>query len=187
VSRPLYSSSGLRDRLPQRSTVERRIVNRTKKPLGLDRLPLMADTMGPLCVRCLGWLAKLGLAFVLPALALVIFELLQPLGGHAFAQEAMSNLAPEDDAPPDMSREQWRERVAEAKRRARQFALERRGRPTFENPSIADEERMASERVLNDDSLQRGDIVSTNKGLFVYKGQSDQERRESDFVALPPH
>jgi hypothetical protein len=108
------------------------------------------------------------------------------LEAHAFAQEAMSNLAPEDDAPLDMSREQWRERVAEAKRRARQFALERRGRPTFENPSIADEERMASERVLNDDSLQRGDIVSTNKGLFVYKGQSDQERRESDFVALPP-
>ena len=45
---------------------------------------------------------------------------------------------------------------------------------------------MASELVLNDDSLQLGDIVSTNKGLFVFKGQSDQERRESDFVALPP-
>jgi hypothetical protein len=142
--------------------------------------------MGPLCVRCLGWLAKLWLAFVVPALALVIFELLQPLGGHAFAQEAMSDLAPEDDAPLDMSRDQWRERVGEAKRRARQFTLEQRGRPTFDPPTIADDERIASERVLNDDSLQRGDIVSTNKGLFVFKGQSDQERRESDFVALPP-
>ena len=85
-----------------------------------------------------------------------------------------------------MSRDQWRERIAEAKRRARQFALEHRGRPVFDPPSIADEERMASELVLNDDSLQLGDIVSTNKGLFVFKGQSDQERRESDFVALPP-
>ena len=42
----------------------------------------MADTMGPLRVRCLGWLAKPGLAFVLPALALAVFELLQPLGGQ---------------------------------------------------------------------------------------------------------
>jgi hypothetical protein len=49
-------------------------VNQTKKPLGWDRLSLMADTMGPLCVRCQGWLAKLGLAFVVPALALVILN-----------------------------------------------------------------------------------------------------------------
>jgi hypothetical protein len=84
-----------------------------------------------------------------------------------------------------MSRNQWRERVAEAKRRAQQVVLERRGRPVFDTPSIGDEERMASERVLNDDSLQPGDIVSTNKGLFVFKGRSDQERRESDFIALP--
>jgi hypothetical protein len=102
----------------------------------------------------------------------------------AFAQDAISNSVP--DAPLDMSRDQWRERVAEARRRARQFALEHRGRPTFDPPSTADEERMASERVLDDDSLQRGDIVSTNKGLFVFKGQSGQERRESNFVALPP-
>jgi hypothetical protein len=98
----------------------------------------------------------------------------------------MNNLAPEDAAPLDMSRDQWRERVAEARRRARQSALEHRGRPTFDPHSIAEEARMVSERVLNDDSLQRGDIVSTNKGLFIFKGQSDQDRRESDFVALPP-
>jgi hypothetical protein len=111
--------------------------------------------------------------------------LLQPLAGSSFAQDVMSNPAPEDDAPMDMSRDQWRERVAEAKRRARKFALEHRGRPTFDTPSIADEERMASERVLNDDSLQRRDIVSTNKGLFVFRGRPDQERRESDFIVLP--
>jgi hypothetical protein len=61
------------------------------------------------------------------------------------------------------------------------------GRRRLTPPSVADEERMATERVLNDDSPQRGDIVSTNKGLFVFRGRSDQERHESDFIALPPH
>jgi hypothetical protein len=121
-----------------------------------------------------------------PAVALLALGLSQPFAGISFAQDAISNPALEDDVPRDMSRDQWRERVAEARRRARQFALEHRGHPGFDPPSIADEERMASERVLNDDSLQQGDIVSTNKGLFVFKGQSDQERSESDFVALPP-
>ena len=97
----------------------------------------------------------------------------------------MSSPAPEDDAPLDISRGQWRERVAEAKRRARQFVLEHRGRSTFDTPSMADQEQIASERVLNDGSLEPGDIVSTNKGLFVFKGRSDQERRGSDFIALP--
>jgi hypothetical protein len=103
-----------------------------------------------------------------------------------FAQDATSNAAAEDDAPLAMSRDQWRERVAEARRRSQQYALEHRGRPAFDPPSIADQERMLSEQVLNDDSLEPGDIVSTNKGLFVFKGQSDQERRESDFIALSP-
>jgi len=97
----------------------------------------------------------------------------------------MSVPSPEDDVPQDMSRSEWRERVAEAKHRARQFALEHRGRSTFDTPSMADEERMASERILNDDSLQSGDIVSTSKGLFVFKGRSDRERRDGDFIALP--
>jgi hypothetical protein len=104
----------------------------------------------------------------------------------SFAQE-MSNLAPKDGAQKDVSRDKWSERVAAAKRRAQQWALEHRGHSVSETPSMADLERIASERVLNDDNLQRGDIVSTNKGLFVFIGQpSDRERRESDFIPLPP-
>jgi hypothetical protein len=56
----------------------------------------------------------------------------------------------------------------------------------FSPPSVADKEQIASERVLNDDSLQSRDIVSTNKGLYVLKGRSDRERRESDFMVLQP-
>jgi hypothetical protein len=123
------------------------------------------------------------LACILPVITAVALGCLQLFGASSFAQDAISTAAPEDDAPLNMGRDQWRERVA--KRRARQFTLGHRGRPVFDTPSKADEERIATERVLNDDSLQRGDIVSTNKGLFVFKGQSDQERHESDFVPLP--
>jgi hypothetical protein len=126
------------------------------------------------------------LVWVLTAIALATPGLSQLFAATTFAQDVTSNAAAEDDAPLDMRRDQWRERVAEARRRSQQFALEHRGRPAFDPPSIADQERMLSAQVLNDDSLEPGDIVSTNKGLFVFKGQSDQERRESDFMALSP-
>jgi hypothetical protein len=38
----------------------------------------------------------------------------------------------EDNAPQGMSREQWRERVAQAKRRVRQVAIEQRGRMSYQ-------------------------------------------------------
>jgi len=98
----------------------------------------------------------------------------------------LSNTEPQSGAPADMSRTEWGERVAEAKRRAREVRLAQRRRAVFDEPSIADEERLASERVLNDDSLQSGDIVSTNKGLFVFKGRPDLERSDGDFVPLAP-
>ena len=88
--------------------------------------------------------------------------------------------------PLDMSRAEWRERVAVAKRRAQEVRLEQRGRAVYKAPSIEDQERLASERVLNDDSLQLGDIVSTNRGLFLFKGKPDRERSDSDFVLLQP-
>jgi hypothetical protein len=131
-------------------------------------------------------LAKVRLVGVLSGIALLTFDALLPLGASSFAQDAISNQALEDGVEPEIGRDQWRERVAEAKRRARQFALEQRERLTFEATPMVDEESMASERVLNDDSLRRGDIVSTNKGLFVFRGRSDQEHRESDFIPLPP-
>src|SRR5260370_40241105 len=104
--------------------------------------------MGSPCATRLVW--------VLTAIALATLGLSQLLGATTFAQDATINAAAEDDAPLDMSRDQWRERVAEAGRRSQQFALEHRRRPAADPPSIADQERMLSERVLNDDSLEPG-------------------------------
>jgi hypothetical protein len=136
--------------------------------------------------RAGGGLAKVRLIPVLSAIALLTFDVFSPLGASSFAQAAITNQAQEHGVEPEIDRDQWRERVAEARRRARQFALEQRGRSTFDPAPIVDEESIASERALNDDSLRRGDIVSTNKGLFVFRGRSEQERRESDFIPLPP-
>lgn len=101
------------------------------------------------------------------------------------AQEVSQTAIIDEPAPPEISREGWRERIMEARRRARETAIERRESPQLYVVAPEDPERVATERVLNDDSLQRGDIVSTKKGLFVFQGRSDQGRREGDFVALP--
>ena len=91
----------------------------------------------------------------------------------------------EEPAPPEISREGWRERILEARRRSKEVAIERRANPPLFVAVPEDPARIATDRVLNDDSLQRGDIVSTQKGLFVFQGRSDQPRRQEDFVALP--
>jgi hypothetical protein len=121
----------------------------------------------------------------LVAATFLVFALLVPVG-DGFAQDAINGQASEEDATSAMSREQWLDRVAAAKRRAQQSALEQRERSKLSAAPLIDRDHAASERVLNDDSLQSGDIVSTDKGLFLFRGRPDGERRESDFIALPP-
>ncbi|UVO33489.1 hypothetical protein KUF59_34905 [Bradyrhizobium arachidis] len=89
-------------------------------------------------------------------------------------------------AEPEPSREDWRQRIEDAKRRAKEVSRERRENPELYRPIPEDPERAASERVLNDESLQRGDIVATKKGMFVYQGRSDQPRRDQDFLPIAP-
>lgn len=87
---------------------------------------------------------------------------------------------------PELTRDEWRQRVEDARRRAKEVSRERREHPELYKPIPEDPELVATERRLNDESLQRGDIVATKKGLFVYQGRSDQPRREQDFVPLDP-
>ena len=42
----------------------------------------------------------------------------------------------------------------------------------------------ASRRVLEDDTLLPGDIVSTSRGLFRFQGSPDRERTPEDFVQI---
>ena len=101
-------------------------------------------------------------------------------GGPGFGQAMGADPATQWE----MTREQWIAHVKESRRKAQEAAAERRRNFVPELPSRAEEERRASDRVLTDDSLQRGDIVSTDRGLFIFKGQPDRERRSDDFVPL---
>ncbi|WP_245481465.1 hypothetical protein [Bradyrhizobium sp. LVM 105] len=87
---------------------------------------------------------------------------------------------------PEVSRDEWRQRIEEARRRAKEVSRERRENPELYKPIPEDPDLVATERLLRDDSLQRGDIVTTKKGMFVYQGRSDQPRRDQDFVPLAP-
>jgi hypothetical protein len=102
------------------------------------------------------------------------------------AQDAAVGTANNDDeTQTGISREEWRQRVEEAKRRSKEAAIERRSHPERFIPIPEDPERIATERVLNDESLQPGDIVSTKRGLFVFRGRSDQPRKDDDFIPVP--
>src|SRR5579871_3267161 len=44
------------------------------------------------------------------------------------------------------------------------------GRIKRKRPTAQETERVLSETVMNDGSLRKGDIVSTNRGFFVFEG-----------------
>lgn len=108
---------------------------------------------------------------------------------------ALFVLVPAVTFAEDPAREDWQADVAAAKARAETFRnalrkdLERRRIEHLLEPLVSadvDRARNASEQVRNDFSLQRGDIVSTVDGLFVFVGDADREHSPSDFVPLSP-
>jgi hypothetical protein len=51
-------------------------------------------------------------------------------------------------------------------------------------PTPAEAERIASDMAMNDGSLQKGDIVSTDHGFFLYRGLA-ADGITNDFVRVP--
>jgi len=89
------------------------------------------------------------------------------------------------EPPPDeqtlITREEWLARVEAARERLRL----RRAQGLGPGPAKSDRdvEQENSERVMSDDLLKPGDIVSTNQGLLKFRGQSGEHRNpEQDFV-----
>lgn len=109
---------------------------------------------------------------VLAALTLAMFA--NP--GAALAHDAAGSTSENESDSPELSREAWRQRVEQAKRRSQEVARERREHPELYTPVPEDPEVIATERILNDESLQNG--------MFVYRGRPGQPRREQDFVPL---
>jgi primase-polymerase (primpol)-like protein len=86
---------------------------------------------------------------------------------------------------PDSSltREQWQQRIQDARRRSEEFVATARERP--QDPvTPGQQETEAAGRALNDPTLQQGDVISTGNGFVVFVGR-DEEHRPNDFVATP--
>lgn len=107
----------------------------------------------------------------------VAFVMLTLLSMSCPAQESF------DGDISQMTREQWRAHIKNSRERSEMI---RRERKHFIPPPPTPEElaEAASRRILEDDSLRPGDVVSTNKGLFRYQGPLDRERRPEDFVRI---
>lgn len=119
------------------------------------------------------------------AAALFAILLCSPVASPCMAQDTLGSPTVEEELQPEISRQEWLAKVQEAKQRARETAQERRNHPELYAPSPVNQERVASERALNDNSLQPGDIVSTDKGLFVFRGRVEQQPKSEDFVRVP--
>jgi hypothetical protein len=89
----------------------------------------------------------------------------------------------EESGPYEMSREAWQAHIRASRERAEM--MRREGKRFVPLPPTVDEiAEAASRRILGDDSLQPGDIVSTNRGLFRFQGAPDRERKPDDFVRI---
>jgi len=58
------------------------------------------------------------------------------------------------------------------------------GRIKRKPPTNQEAERIASEMVMNDGLLQRGDIVATDRGFFVFRGLA-ADGYSNDFAPIP--
>ena len=85
----------------------------------------------------------------------------------------------QDHDSSQLTREEWQAQVQAARER---IELARRQHRSFVPRALSQDEiaEVASKRVMDDDSLQPGDIVSTTHGLFRFRGG----RTPDDFVRI---
>ena len=106
------------------------------------------------------------------------------LCGGAAAQNAASEggapSAPERRDDPTES-PSWRDRVAAARERHAAWLACVSAKLSSCAPTPSEEREDPMERLLNDDTLRPGDIVSTPEGLKVFRGQAGAPHRLEDF------
>jgi hypothetical protein len=112
-------------------------------------------------------------------MALLVGCSLLASSGYCCAQE------PENFPDSALSGEQWRQRVQDARRRSEEFVANARTYKDDSPPSEKEDARAADQRAMHDPSLQRGDIIATSQGFFVFVGRDSEERQPSDFVPAP--
>lgn len=84
--------------------------------------------------------------------------------------------------PSQMSREEWQAHVKSSRERLERMRRERKN--MVAPPPSQDEIAEAASRQVLNDTLVPGDIVSTTRGLFRFRGSPDRERKPEDFERL---
>jgi hypothetical protein len=107
------------------------------------------------------------------------------VAGSLIASSACCYSQQSEDVPDlALTREQWQQRVEDARRRAEEFVANARMQAAMSPPSEKEEAEAASRRAMNDPSLQHGDIVATGQGFVVFVGRED-DHHPNDFVPAP--
>jgi lysozyme family protein len=88
----------------------------------------------------------------------------------------------EDFPDATLTVEQWQQRVQDARRRSEEFVANARTQTADPPPSDKEDAEAADRRIMNDPSLQRGDIIATSQGFFVFVGRDTEERQPGDFL-----
>jgi hypothetical protein len=114
----------------------------------------------------------------LATIFVVVWSLLASLA-LGFAQEF------ENFPDAEITSDQWQQRVQDARRRSEQFVANARTQVLEPLSTGKEEAEESDQRAMNDPSLQRGDIISTSKGFFVFVGRDSDGRQASDFLPLP--
>ncbi|SHJ85930.1 hypothetical protein SAMN05444159_1709 [Bradyrhizobium lablabi] len=98
-------------------------------------------------------------------------------------QDQIEGGQPAEGSQPEISRDEWRSKVEDARRRAEQ---QRREGINLIPPQVSETaiEAEMSRRAIEDESLQPGDIVSTNRGLFKFKGGPLENRGPDNFEPM---
>jgi hypothetical protein len=128
-------------------------------------------------------------AHFVAAIVLTVAAQAWPELGHA-GDEVPADEEPAIDMAlsPDslIPREDWKRRIEDARKRAAQERRDWQLNAPLRMLAPDPPEKIASQRVLGDDTLQPGDIVSTDKGLFLFRGRSGADGQTADFVPITP-
>lgn len=88
-----------------------------------------------------------------------------------------------DSADANLSQDEWRRRIDEARRRTDEFVASARNRKV--DPFSADDLKKESiDRARRDPTLRPGDIVATERGFEMFVG-NEESRQSGDFVPAP--
>ena len=115
---------------------------------------------------------------ILRTMALLVSCSLFASLSYCFAQQS------EDVPDSALTREQWLQRVQDARRRSEKFVANARTQTEDPLPSDRDKEdaEASDQRAMNDPSLRPGDIIATSQGFLVFLGSNSDEHKPSDFL-----